>query len=74
HQRRFADKMIHYKSAINLIIASVNLSGNISKLHAYSSMSEFVVLKSFKIQMKFLKCSCYQGSSLASTYPELDEM
>ncbi|GAU44563.1 hypothetical protein TSUD_367190 [Trifolium subterraneum] len=45
--------MIHYKSAINLIIASVSLSGNTSNLHVYSTMSEFVILKAFKVQMKF---------------------
>ncbi|GAU34892.1 hypothetical protein TSUD_144230 [Trifolium subterraneum] len=53
NQRRFTNKMIHYKSAIYLIIAIVSLSGNTSNLHAYSTMSEFVILKAFNVQMKF---------------------
>ncbi|GAU13228.1 hypothetical protein TSUD_245980 [Trifolium subterraneum] len=55
NQKRFADKSIHVNTAINQIIASVPLTGNISNLHANSSMSEFVILKALNIQMQFSK-------------------
>ncbi|GAU32706.1 hypothetical protein TSUD_145800 [Trifolium subterraneum] len=55
NQKRFADKSIHVNTAINQIIASVSLTGNISNLHANSSMSEFVILKALNIQMQFSK-------------------
>ncbi|CAJ2646783.1 unnamed protein product [Trifolium pratense] len=42
-------------TTINEVIASVSLTGSISKLHANSSMSEFVILKALHVQMQFSK-------------------
>jgi ribonuclease HI len=53
NQVRFNDKKIHWKSIINLIIAAVSLSGNSSRLKAYSNISEFVLLQKFHVKMKF---------------------
>ncbi|MCH95444.1 ribonuclease H protein [Trifolium medium] len=53
--KRFDDKSIHVKTTINEVIASVSLTGSISKFHANSSMSEFVILKALHVQMQFSK-------------------
>jgi hypothetical protein len=53
NQVRFNDKKIHWKSIINLIIATVSLSGNSSCLKAYSDISKFVLLQKFHVKMKF---------------------
>jgi ribonuclease HI len=54
NQRRFADKKVHYSTAINQVIAAVSLSGNHSSLRAYSKISEFVLLKAFHVNMKYV--------------------
>jgi len=51
NQRMFADKFITLRSAINLVIAETCLAGNQSKLHAYSSIDEFVLLKAFPVKI-----------------------
>jgi ribonuclease HI len=43
---------MHWKSVINLIIASVSLSGNNSGLKANSNIAEFVLLQKFHVKMK----------------------
>ncbi|KAK2361038.1 hypothetical protein QL285_086244 [Trifolium repens] len=52
NQRRFNDKKMHWKSVINLIIASVSLSGNNFGLKAKSNIAEFVLLQKFHVKMK----------------------
>jgi hypothetical protein len=54
NQSRFADKKLQYSTAINLVIAAVSLSGNHSTLRAYSKISEFVLLKAFHVNMKYV--------------------
>jgi len=51
NQARFKDKKIHWKSAINNIIAAVSLTGNRTKLTSFVDMDEFVFLKAFKINI-----------------------
>ncbi|CAJ2641500.1 unnamed protein product [Trifolium pratense] len=50
NQCRFNDKSMNIRSAINLIITGVSLSGNSSKLNAKSSIEEFLILKAFSVQ------------------------
>ncbi|PNX54810.1 GDSL esterase/lipase, partial [Trifolium pratense] len=53
NQCRFANKSISFRSALNLIVANVSLSGNNSKmLPARSSIEEFVILKNFHFQIQ----------------------
>jgi hypothetical protein len=52
NQKRFNDKKMHWRSVINLIIASVSLSGNMSCLKAKSNITEFVLLQKFQVKMK----------------------
>jgi ribonuclease HI len=52
NQCRFNDKKINSRSAINLIISSVALSGNNSQLKAKSCIEEFVTLKAFNVHFK----------------------
>jgi len=49
NQHRFSDKKIHWKTAINLIIANVSLFGNKTGKTACNSISEFSILKAFNI-------------------------
>jgi len=51
NQIRFNDKKILLRLAINLIITNIALCGNSSKLAANSSISEFVILKAFSVQI-----------------------
>jgi hypothetical protein len=53
NQRRFMDKTLNVRSAINLIIAGTSLSGNCSSLKANSSMTDFVMLRAFSVKMNF---------------------
>jgi hypothetical protein len=53
NQKRFADKNVLISSAINMIIANVALSGKLSKAHAFSSVSEFMILKALHVPLKF---------------------
>ena len=52
NQRRFSEKLIHPKSSINLIISATSLSGNLCKLHATSSITDFTILKAFKVLLR----------------------
>ena len=52
NQRRFNDKIISINTATNLIISSTSLSGNITSLTARSSISEFVIMKHFRVNLK----------------------
>ncbi|GAU44712.1 hypothetical protein TSUD_24750 [Trifolium subterraneum] len=52
NQCRFNNKVTHLNTAINLIISGVSLSSNNSKLKAKSSIFEFVILKTFNVQIK----------------------
>ena len=49
NQHRFSDKKIHWKAAINLIIANVSLSENKTGKAACNSIYEFSILKAFNI-------------------------
>lgn len=51
NQKRFNDKTISSRAAINMVISATSLSGNLTKLAASSSISEFVILKSFDIKI-----------------------
>jgi len=53
NQRRFTNRSIQYISAINLIIEETAMAGNNSKLHAYSSNEDFIILKAFSVQHKY---------------------
>ena len=48
---RFRDKHIHWRSSISLIISSTSMSGNNTKAAASSSMSEFVIMKKFNVNI-----------------------
>ncbi|PNX74366.1 ribonuclease H [Trifolium pratense] len=52
-QCNFVNFLDVFSISINLIIANVSLSGNFSKLHVYSSISEFVILKALHVNLKF---------------------
>lgn len=47
---RFENKVMSFNTAISLIKASVSLSGNQSAGHMSSSISEFTILKYFKVE------------------------
>jgi len=49
NQARFCDEQLHWRTAINLTVSKVNLSGSKTKKYAYGSISEFRVLKVFNI-------------------------
>jgi hypothetical protein len=51
NQKRFNGKSIHWKSSIAMIIANVSLSGNITNKICNSSMTDFAILKRFKINI-----------------------
>ncbi|XP_024632903.1 uncharacterized protein [Medicago truncatula] len=48
-QSRFSHKKIHWRVAINLIIANVSMSGNNTSKAACNSIIEFSILKTFNI-------------------------
>lgn len=52
NQIRFQDKQLHWKSAINLIIAKVSNAGNNTKKTARGDMLEFSNLKACKVNIK----------------------
>lgn len=52
NQRRFNDKSISINSATNLIISSTSFSGNNTSLTARSSISEFIIMKNFRVNLK----------------------
>ena len=49
NQSRFSNKKIHWRVAINLIVANVSLSGNNTSKAACNSITEFSILKTFNI-------------------------
>jgi ribonuclease HI len=51
NQARFHDKIIHWSKAISIVKASVSLSGNMTNLTYYSSMTDFVILKTFRVNI-----------------------
>lgn len=51
NQRRFNDRVIHHRSAINLIISGASLTGNVTNLAAKSCIKEFVILKHFDVKI-----------------------
>jgi len=51
NQKRFNDKLITPRTAINMVISGTYLSGNLTKLAASSSISEFVILKHFDVKV-----------------------
>jgi hypothetical protein len=51
NQARFENRLINWKSAITMIIASTSLSGNNTKKVASGSIRDFIVLKHFKINI-----------------------
>lgn len=51
NQRRFQDKIINLRTAKSLIISNTNMSGNLTKLSARSSITEFVILKHFDVNI-----------------------
>jgi hypothetical protein len=67
NQKRFADKIVPFTSAINLVIANVALTEKFAKSHAYSSIYEFMILKTLHVPLKFLSASVI-------TYFRLDKM
>ena len=50
NQRRFKDKLIHWKSSISNILANVSLARNISTTISIS-MSDFTLLKKFNVMI-----------------------
>jgi len=48
---RFKGKDIHWKSAISLISSNATLSGNNSQTFSNSSMTDFVIIKKFKVHI-----------------------
>jgi len=51
NQARFNDKAINWRTAINLIISSVALSGNLSRTSGHCSIQDFSILKHFNIKV-----------------------
>lgn len=45
----FNDKLITFQAAINMVIANVSLTGNLSSGHMASSIQDFCILKSFGV-------------------------
>lgn len=52
NQKRYSDKTINVRSAINLIIAGTSMSGNVTPLTASSAISDFTILKHFNVNIK----------------------
>jgi len=51
NQSRFQEKMIHWKTAINMIIAKVSLSSNNTNKAAARDMLEFTIMKACKVNI-----------------------
>lgn len=51
NQTRFQGKHINWRAAINIIISNVHLSGTKTSKTAAASMTEFVILKAFRINI-----------------------
>jgi len=51
-KKRFNSKTIPLCTALNLITTGTSLAGNLSSLHASSSMADFVLLHGFSIKIK----------------------
>ena len=49
---QFQDKIVDWRTAINLIISKVSLSGNLTSKTAASNMLEFTILKACKVNIK----------------------
>jgi ribonuclease HI len=51
NQSRFKNKKVHWKTAITIIFSSVSLSGNLTKKTYNGSMTDFEILKKFKVYL-----------------------
>jgi ribonuclease HI len=51
NQARFNDKLIPWRTAINLVISSVALSGNLSRVSGHCPIQDFSILKHFNIKV-----------------------
>src|ERR1044072_9095692 len=51
NQARFNNRVVHWRSAINLIISNVHLSGSKTNKSASPDIREFMILKLFKIDI-----------------------
>lgn len=51
NQKKFNNKSTHWKSAVNLIISSVNMTGNSTKESPTCNIMDFRILKAFKVSM-----------------------
>jgi ribonuclease HI len=51
NQARFKNKQIQWRNAINIICSSVSLSGNLTKKTYHGSMTDFRILKFFKVSL-----------------------
>jgi ribonuclease HI len=51
NQARFNDKLIPWRTAINLVISSVALSGNLSRVFGHCPIQDFSILKHFNIKV-----------------------
>ena len=52
NNRRFQDKQMHWKSAINLIIAQTSVAGNNTNASYKGDMQEFTFLKACKVKIR----------------------
>ena len=52
NQVRFQDKTVHWKFAINMVIASASISGNHTKQTSRINMFEFSVMKACRVNIK----------------------
>ena len=52
NQIRFQNKLLHWKSAINIIVAKTSIAGNNTKQTARGGMLEFTILKACKVNIK----------------------
>ena len=52
NQRRFEDRKINFKTAINFIISTTSMTGNCAKLAARSNIHDFVLLKAFSVRLR----------------------
>jgi hypothetical protein len=53
NQKRFSNKSVDVRNAINLIISGISMSSNNSSLKAHSSISEFVLFGAFSVKRNF---------------------
>jgi hypothetical protein len=51
NQARFKGKKFHWKNAVTLILANFALSGNNRKQTYYNSMTDFMILKKFSVEI-----------------------